>query len=216
MIDIIGRLKSILADIATAITDIAAVETKVDTAITDIAAAEAKVDTAIADIGTVDTVVDAIKTETDKTSVIRYYIPARFGGIEDETLLKNGADPAAFDVATKYTPTLPAGATPTDCKLLFKFRELYCAAANFVSTAGVIQVKKAGGAFITGITIPTGTFDVAAGVAGAGDLIVGNVDISAQIESGIELEFQWITIRSNVDNLAVRDIEIGVSIGYTM
>lgn len=141
----------------------------------------------------------------------------QWGGFEDEILLKSAADPAALAAATKFTPILPAGATVWRAYLVMKFREIYCAAANFVATLGYVQVEKSvGGAWVSGITAEIGTLDVAAGVSAAGDALVGNADVSAQVADGSEVEFQLVTLRSNVDNLAVRDVQFGLQIYFTL
>lgn len=141
----------------------------------------------------------------------------QWGGVEDEILLKAAADPAALDAATKLTPTLPDGATVWKAYLVMKFREIYCAGANFIATAGSVQVQKsAAGSWVTGITIPVGTLDVAAGASQSGDCLMGNADVSAQVVSGSEVEFQLVTLRSNADDLALRDVQFGLQIYFTV
>jgi hypothetical protein len=140
-----------------------------------------------------------------------------WGGFEDELLLKEGADPAALDIATRLTPTLPAGATVWKAFLVMKFREIYCTAANYVATGGSVQIKKVtGGSWATGITISAGTLDVVTGASAAGDVLIGNADVSAQVASGSQVEFQLIDLRSNDDDLAIRDIQFGLQIYYTL
>ena len=145
------------------------------------------------------------------------YVKTRFGGTEDELLLKAGADPAALNTDTRLTITVPTGATISEAYLLFKFREIYCAAANYIATLGYVQVQKVtSGSWVSGITIQVGTFDVATGASASGDILIGNVDISAQITSGSQVEFQLVTLRSNVDDLAIRDIPCGIQVYYTL
>ena len=156
---------------------------------------------------------------TDVTAIKDHLEPmkTRFGGFEDELLLKDAADPAALDTDTRLTVTLPTGATVSEAFLMFKFRELYCAAANYVGTLGYVQVQKvAGGSWVSGITIKAGALDVAAGASGAGDILIGNVDVSAQVASGEQVEFQLVTLRSNADDLAIRDIQCGIQVYYTL
>lgn len=141
----------------------------------------------------------------------------QWGGFEDEVLLKAGADPAALAAATKFTPTLPSGATVWKAYLVMKFREIYCAAANYVKTAGSVQVEKStDGSWATGITVAAGTLDVAAGASAGGDCLIGNADVSAQVASGSEVEFQLVTLRSNADDLALRDVQLGLQIYFTV
>lgn len=141
----------------------------------------------------------------------------QWGGFEDEILLKAAADPAALAAGTKFTPALPAGATVWKAYLVMKVREIYCAGANFIATAGSVQVQKStGGSWVTGITIPIGTLDVAAGASAGGDCLIGNADVSAQVASGSEVEFQLVTLRSNADDLALRDMQFGLQIYFTV
>jgi len=159
--------------------------------------------------------VGLVKTQTDKIPHVALCI-TQWGGFEDEILLKAAADPAALAAGTKFTPVLPAGATVWKAYLVMKFREIYCAAANYVGTAGSVQVQKAGGSWVSGITIAAGTLDVAAGCSAPGDCLIGNADVSAQVASGSEVEFQLVTLRSNVDNLALRDIQFGLQLYFTI
>lgn len=170
------------------------------------------VGTAITDIVTVDGKVDA-----QDTKLARIELSVVMWGGFDEITLKSAADPAALDVATKFTPDVPTGVTITRAFLIMKFREITCVAtANYISTAGVVQVKKAAGAFLTGITIPIGTLDVALGAVAAGGVWIGDVDVKAQVEDGTECEFQLITLRSNADDLLIRDVQLGLQIYYTL
>lgn len=155
-----------------------------------------------------------IKEQTDKIPGIQSGEPV-FGGLEAVQTLKAAADPAAPNVATKLTPDLPAGVTITKAKLLVKFRDITCvAAANWIKTAGVVQVKKAGGAFITGITIPVNILQVALGAVGPGDVWIGDIDVKAQVADGVECEFKLINLRSNADDLLLRDVEYGLQIFF--
>lgn len=168
----------------------------------------------IANIATVDTVVDAIKIQTDKTPQIQSG-ESVFGGFEPVITLKLGADPAAPAVATKLTPNIPDGATITKAKLLMKFRDITCvAAANWISTGGVVQLQKAGGAWLTGITVQVNMLQVALGAVGPGDIWIGDIDIKAQVEDGIENEFRLLTLRSNADDLLLRGVQFGLQIFF--
>lgn len=158
--------------------------------------------------------IDAIKTQTDKMPRIQSG-DSSFGGFEPVITLKAAADPAALSVATKFTPNLPAGVTVTKAKLLVKFRDITCvAAANWIATGGVVQIKKAGGAWLTGITLQVNMLQVASGAVGPGDLWIGDIDVKAQIEDGVESEFRLITLRSNADDLLLRDVEFGAQIFF--
>jgi len=166
-----------------------------------------------ADIATIKGYVDGIETSLGKAALCI----TQWGGFEDEILLKAAADPAAMVAGTKFTPDVPAGATIWKAYLVMKFREIYCASANYVATGGVVQVEKSsGGSWVTGITIPIGMLDVAAGASQSGDCLIGNTDVSAQVADSSEVEFQLVTLRSNVDDLALRDVQFGLQIYFTI
>lgn len=139
-----------------------------------------------------------------------------WGGLEDELKI-DAAGPGTPSTATRLTPALPSGATVVKAFLIMKFREIYCAAANYIATAGVVQVEKvSGGSWTSGITIPVGVWDVGAGASASGDCIVGDTDISAQIASASQIEFQLATLLANVDAMLLRDLQFGVQIWYTV
>jgi len=166
-----------------------------------------------ADIATIKGHVDGVETSLGKVALCI----TQWGGFEDEILLKAADDPAALAAGTKFTPTLPTDATVWKAYLVMKFREIYCAGANYVATGGVVQVEKSTeGSWVAGITIPIGTLDVAAGASAPGDCLMGNADVSAQVASGSEVEFQLVTLRSNADDLALRDVQFGLQIYFTI
>jgi len=167
-------------------------------------------------VGEIKYIKDAVDSGTTKLSHLAG-VTTQWGGYQDEILLKAAADPAALDEATRLTPVLPSGATVWKAFLLMKFRELYCTEANYVSIPGYVQLQKVtGGSWLTGITIKGGTLDVSAGVSHPGDVLIGNTDVSLQVSSGEEVEFQLVTLRSNVDDLAIRDVQFGLQIYYTL
>lgn len=167
-------------------------------------------------VGNIKYIKDAVDSGTTKLSRLAGVI-TQWGGYQDEILLKAAADPAALNVATRLTPVLPSGATIWKAYLLMKFRVIYCANANYVSVAGIAQLQKVtSGSWLTGITIKAGTLDVAAGASAAGDVLIGNANVSLQVSSGDEVEFQLVTLRSNVDDLAIRDVQFGLQNYYML
>ena len=116
--------------------------------------------------------------------------------------------------ATKFTPVFPG--TVYKAYLVMKFREIYCAAANSITTDGTVRVKKSGGAFTDGITVVAGVWDVAAGNSAPGDALIGKIDVSAQVASGTEVEFDLGTaMLATADALTLRDVQFGIDIYYT-
>lgn len=192
MIDLLGRIIKTIADIADLITRTKGLDDIHD------------------DLATV-------KTQTDKIPHAALCI-TQWGGFEDELNLGTGAPAPTPLAACVLTPVLPAGATVWKAYLIFKFREVYCAGANYIATAGGVEISDDSfTSEMTGITIPTGTLDVAAGLSASGDCLIGNIDVSSKVASGTENQFRMITtMRANADNLMVRDVQIGLQIFFTI
>lgn len=204
MIDFLGRLKEIITNLGTHETAQA----------TNRAVVEDIHDT---DLPAVKTDTGNIKTQTDKIPHAALCI-TQWGGFEDEIDLGTGAPGPTPLAACVLTPVLPAGATVWKAYLIFKFREIYCASANYISTAGGVEISDDDfTSEMTGITIPTGTLDVAEGARAAGDCLVGGVDVSGKVASGTQNQFRMITtMRANADGLKVRDVQIGLQIYFTI
>lgn len=204
-------LDAILEDTSTTLED------KID-AISGAMALEASLGTHDTDIkGRLDTTdgeVADIKAKLDHVALCI----TQWGGFEDELNLGTGAPAPTPLAACVLTPVLPAGATVWKAYLVFKFREIYCAGANYIATAGGVEISDDSfTSEMTGITIPTGTLDVAAGASAAGDCLIGNVDVSSKVASGTQNQFRMITtMRANADNLMVRDVQIGLQIFFTI
>jgi len=141
------------------------------------------------------------------------------GGVEDAITCASDADPTAPAAVTKLTPALPDGAIVTQAYIIVLCRAIEddSTAANYVGTAGVIQVKKVtGGTWTTGIAIPAGAWDVGASVKGAGFAIIGETDVKAQVADGSQVQFQIVTLRAHGSNILLHDIQFGLKIYYRM
>lgn len=141
------------------------------------------------------------------------------GGVDDLITCASNADPTTPLAATKLTPALPDGCTVTQAYIIALCRAIEddSAAANYVATAGVIQVKKVtGGTWTTGIAIPAGAWDVGASAQGAGFAIVGETDVKAQVADGSQVQFQIVTLRAHGSNILLHDVQFGLKIYYRM
>jgi len=141
------------------------------------------------------------------------------GGVEDCITCAHNANPSAPAAATKLTPALPDGCTVTAAYIIMLCRAIEddSTAANYVGTAGVVQVKKVtNGTWISGIAIPAGAWDVGASEKGSGFAIVGETDVKAQVVDGSQVQFQIVTLRAHSSNILLHDIQFGLRIYYRM
>lgn len=136
-----------------------------------------------------------------------------WGGFDPDIEI-NAASRDTPTAATKFTPVFPG--MIYKAYLVMKFREVYSVLANSIATGGTIRVKKSGGAFTDGITVIAGVWDVAAGSSAPGDALIGNANVSTQVASGTEVEFDLgTTMLATADSLALRDVQFGLDIYYT-
>jgi hypothetical protein len=88
------------------------------------------------------------------------------------------------------------------------------------SVVGVqnIQVQMAvGGAWLTAIPLPAGSFSVPANTTYSGDVMYSSVDISPQVPvNGQVMNFQWALGLSAQNNLNFNMVQVGVRIWYTV
>ncbi len=118
---------------------------------------------------------------------------------------------------------IPAGATITRVIAMLKYRivENTNAAINKISTAGpvtpAVQVKEtAGGAFTDAITIIDDMIQVAATSRDGGDVLVGNIDVSAEVDGNATYDFQLDDILADGANLLLRDVQVGLRVEWTV
>lgn len=141
------------------------------------------------------------------------------GGIEDLITCASDADPTQPATVTRCTPALPDGCVVTQAYLIALCRTIEddSTAANYVGTAGLVQVKKVvGGAWAAGIAIPAGAWDVGASAKGAGFAIIGETDVKAQVADGSQVQFRIATVRAHGSNILLHDIQFGLKIYYRM
>jgi len=135
------------------------------------------------------------------------------GGSDDLITCASNADPTAPLAATKLTPALPGGCTVTQAYIVMQCRAIQddSSAGNYVATAGAVQVKKvSGGAWVTGIVIPTGAWDVNSNSWGEGCPVVGEIDVKAQVVHGAQVQFQIVDLRAQGSNIVMHDVQFGL------
>ncbi len=113
---------------------------------------------------------------------------------------------------------IPASATLKKVIAILKYRvaEDTSAVANKISTAGAtpaVQVKEAAsGSFIDAITIVDDTIEVAASVRDGGDVVVGDIDVKAEVAANATYDFQIEDVLADGANLLLRDLQVGLRV----
>ena len=118
---------------------------------------------------------------------------------------------------------IPAGATLKRVIAILKYRvaEDTSASDNKISTAGpvtpAVQVKESvAGVFTDAITIVDDAIQVAASTRDGGDVIVGGIDVKAEVDADDTYDFQLDDILADGANLLLRDLQVGLRVVWTV
>lgn len=128
------------------------------------------------------------------------------------------------------TPTvtvadLPGGATIVRAIAMFKFRmveNIYAGVnkldgATDPDTSQVIQVKEtAAGAYIDAIKFVDDQFTLADTAREGGDVLIGSIDIAAQVDGNDSYTFQWLLRKADQDFINFNDVQVGLRIWYSV
>lgn len=119
---------------------------------------------------------------------------------------------------------LPTGAIPVRVIAMFKSRVIYNSnAGGFNKLDGstvpgvsqVIQVRNdAPGTWRDAINLRDDIFRIAAAVRESGDVFLGQIDISNEVDENDTYNFQWLLAKSDLDNLYFHDIQTGIRVWY--
>lgn len=130
-----------------------------------------------------------------------------------------------------FTPTvtiadLPATATIVRAIAMFKFRmieNIDAVNANnlnggtVANTSQVIQVKEtAAGGYIDAINFVDTQFGLAKETREGGDVLIGSIDIAAQVDGNDNYTFQWKVAKAAHDFLNFNDVQVGLRIWYSV
>ena len=126
------------------------------------------------------------------------------------------SDLALNDVVVSGIPT---GAVISRALVLFKYGSLENtnAAVNDLDAAALtpaVQVRVAAGAYIDGIDLVDEMFSVAASARGGGDLLVGAINVQAQVTGNGTYNFQLDDVRATGNNLLLHDVQTGLLIEW--
>lgn len=113
---------------------------------------------------------------------------------------------------------LPAGVTITRVIAMLKYRaaENSNAADNNLVLAGTehIQVDKSGGTFVDAIQLIASAIQVAASTRDGGDVWIGSIDISSEVDGEDTYEFRWEGADAAQNNLILRDLQVGLKVYF--
>ena len=120
--------------------------------------------------------------------------------------------------------SLPAGATIVRAIAMLKFRVIentnvainQLDGSTVANTSQVIQVKKAGGAWLDAIQFTTTQFRIPATTRESGDVIIGQDNVVAQVNANATYEFQWLLAKALLVDLQMKDIQTGLRIWYSV
>lgn len=120
---------------------------------------------------------------------------------------------------------LPDGAIVERSIVMFKFRmiENTDTAANNLNgatvalTSQVIQIRDdTPSAYVDGINFVDNLFNLAAGAREGGDVIIGQVNVSAVVDGNDTYNLRWLLGRADADNLNFNDCQVGLRIWYSI
>ncbi|KKN35590.1 hypothetical protein LCGC14_0782000 [marine sediment metagenome] len=177
----------------------------------------------------VDTVVDAIKVQTD----LLPSDPADQSDVVDE--VKKGLSSEIFWSDTDDTITItttaaddalpsvvvsgiPAGAAITRVVVIIKIRaiENTNGSANNLNGAQDIEVKEsAAGSWIAAINLAASMWAVAASTREAGDVLIGDIDVKAQVTGNGTYNLQLAMADAAQNNLVLNDVLVGLKVSWT-
>lgn len=114
---------------------------------------------------------------------------------------------------------LPTGVTITRAMALFKFRAVentHATLANEIeATTQDIEVKESvAGTFTDAIDITQGAFKIAAATREGGDVLIGDIDVKAEVDGDGTYAFQWNDAESTRDNLNFNDVQVGLRVYF--
>jgi len=211
MIDFKGILKEILSLIvAGGSGDLVAIKAKTDNLPTD-----------PADESDIEDAITAAHTTTDSKIddiIAGSLFTMDFWSDPQEEVLAdtNGIDQGLPAVTVA---DLPADTTIVRVIAMFKFRmvENDAGVANKLNGVQYIQVKETdAGGYINAIKLVDDLFTFGADGREGGDVIIGNIDVKAQVDDNDGYSFLWTAALADADSLRFNDLQTGLRIWYSL
>jgi len=113
---------------------------------------------------------------------------------------------------------IPSGASVKRTIMMLKFREIEDSSGseNSLVLAGTehIQIDKTGGTYIDAIKLVAGMALTKASSIVPGDVWVGNIDISSEVDGNDTYETRWEGADCTANNLLFRDVQVGVRVWF--
>lgn len=172
------------------------------------------------DIAALDAAIDAIITSQGRQLLCMDF----WSDPQEEFQVPIGA--ATLEITPTVTVVgLPAGATIVRAIAMFKFRmveNIYAGVnkldgATVGSTSQVIQVKETtAGGYIDAIKFVDDQFTLADTIREGGDVLIGNINIAAQVDDNDSYTFQWLLRKADQNFLNFNDIQVGLRIWFSV
>lgn len=114
---------------------------------------------------------------------------------------------------------VPTNATVKRVVMMLKFRavEDTSGSENSLVLAGTehIQIDKTGSTYIDAIKLIAGMAKVAASARDGGDVWIGDIDISSEVDANDTYETRWEGADCTGNNLLFHDLQVGVRVYFT-
>lgn len=113
---------------------------------------------------------------------------------------------------------IPTNATVKRVVMMLKYRaiENTDASSNSLVLAGTehIQIDKTGGTYIDAIKLIAGMAEVAGSSRDGGDVWIGDIDISSEVDGNDTYEIRWEGADCTANNLLLKDLQVGVRVYF--
>ena len=124
--------------------------------------------------------------------------------------------------AVKSLPSVVVAGLPADAVVrrviaVFKYREVTDTSAvlNDLNGTGDIEMRETGGTFTDGIDLVDQQFQVPASERGPGDVLIGDIDLTCELNSNTTYNFQFSSLASTGTSLILRDVQCGVQVMWS-
>jgi len=99
---------------------------------------------------------------------------------------------------------------------LFKFRQVEDTSATLndlnIACGSDIEIRETGGTFLDAIDLVDQQFQVPASERGPGDVLIGDIDLTCELNGNTTYNFQFASIASTGSSLILRDVQCGIQV----
>ncbi len=116
---------------------------------------------------------------------------------------------------------LPAGATIERAIVMMKFRmvENTFAGVNKLDAAAALPMQLddvANTGMLTCLDFGDNLFTFSEAAREGGDIIMGDIDVSARVDANDTYDFQWLNAKADQNNILFNDVQMGIRIWYSV